>query len=733
MIPRVVLVLTLLLVSSPGRAALTLEGIFLEGAHDGPDRPDVQWIEDGRALLRVDDEDGTLVLTRVDARNGRTREWMRIEPWTDPVHGEVEAGSAVVASGERHVMLKTRAEERWRRSTFADHWIHDRETGARWRLSDAGQELHAAFSPDGRHVGWVQGSRWFRMDLATRGVDTLGPVGDPEVTVGDPDWVYEEEFDLSRAWWWSPKSDRVALLRFDRTGVERFPMVVTGDDAMPAYEPFDYPKAGRRNSEVSLLVHPWGGVDASRVVATVGSDAGYLVRAEFTPDGRTLVYQVLDRDQRRLRLFALDLRDVDAMPRLVLEETAEAWVEVDGDLHLFDDDSFLWTSRRTGFRHVWRGSLDGGPLHQVSRGDFDVRSIEGANRDHAIVLTARPRPVDSVLERLDLRSGELTVIGVERGWSGADVAPDAEAIVHSWSTAARRTQMELIAADGDRVAMLHDDPMEDLADLAVEVELRTVDVEGAPPMWGSIVRPAEFDASRRHPVLIYVYGGPAAQAARDAWGGTRGLFHRLLVERGWVVVTADGRGSAGRGVDYETATYRNLGTHEIDDQVALVDWLRAQTWVDPEAIAIHGSSYGGYASIGALIRAEGELAAAIAAAPVTDWRFYDTGYTERFMLRPQDNPEGYAAGSWLDRVEGMQGRLLLIHGTGDDNVHDQNTHRLIRALVDAKVPFDLMIYPDKAHSLSGKTTRYDLYRRHVEHLDRWVAPVPEPGASHSGH
>ena len=378
---------------------------------------------------------------------------------------------------------------------------------------------------------------------------------------------------------------------------------------------------------------------------------------------------------------------------------------------------------------MWRGHLDGGPLTQITRGDFDVRSIEGANAERAFVRTARSRPVDSNLEVVDLASGEMTTIGPEQGWSGADVAPDASAVVHSWSTATHRTRIELLDAKGKRIALLHDDDMGDLAEAApIEIELRTIDVEGAPPMWGRITRRADLDPQVQHPVLIYVYGGPAAQAARDSWGGTRGLFHRWLVERGWVVVTADGRGSAGRGVEYETATYLQLGTHEIDDQVRLVEWLQTQSWVDPDAIAIHGSSYGGYASIGTMIRGGGKVAAAIAAAPVTDWTFYDTGYTERFMLRPQDNLDGYAGGSWLDGVEGLQGRLLLIHGTGDDNVHDQNSHRLTSALVDAKVPFDLMIYPDKAHALSGKTTRFDLYRRHAEHLDRWVAPVVEIGA-----
>ncbi|HKK73004.1 MAG TPA: DPP IV N-terminal domain-containing protein [Candidatus Krumholzibacteria bacterium] len=703
---------------------LTLESIFLEGAHDGPDRPSVQWIDDGRALVRSDSEDGSLVSTRIEASNGEERAWLRVDPWVDPVHGEVEAASAEVAPGERHVLLRTRTEARWRRSTFADHWVLDRETGERFRLSSEGQELHAAFSPDGARVGFVVGSQLRLLDLGSREVATIGPVHDAQVTHGDPDWVYEEEFDFSEAWWWSPDSEHVALLRFDRAGVSRFPMVVTGDGPMPRHEPFDYPKAGSRNSRVSLLLHPWADTDAQRVIATVDTDQGYLVRADFTPDGRTLTYQILDRDQRGLRLFALDLTDTDAMPRLVLEETAEAWVEVDRDLHLLDDGSFLWTSRRSGFRHVWRGRLDGGALEPLTQGDFDVHSIAGANTDHAILLTQRTRPVDRNLERLDLDDARLTRLSGERGWSSAKVAPDAEAVVHTWSTADQRPQVELIDPRGRRLASLHEDTMEDLADLdPVEFEMQTIEVEGAPEMWGRITRRGDFDPAQEHPVLIYVYGGPGAQAARDRWGGSRSLFHRMLVERGWVVVTADGRGSAGRGVEYETATYLQLGTHEIDDQVRLVDWLRAQEWVDPDALAIHGSSYGGYASIGAAIRAEGRLAAAIAAAPVTDWRFYDTGYTERYMLTPGLNPEGYEQGSWLHQVDDLEVALLLLHGTGDDNVHDQNTHRLVSALVEAHKTFDLMIYPDKNHALPGEATRYDVYRRHAEHLDRHVAPV----------
>jgi len=704
----------------PAAAQLTLESIFLDGEYDGPDRPRLQWIEGGDALLRATDDDGTLVLERIDVDDGRTTPWLRIEPIADPFGDEAtKVSRVVVAPGERHLLLMTNADARWRRSTRYDHWVLDRETDERWRLSAGGAELHADFDDTGSRVGFVREGRLHVLDLATRQVTSIGEANDPQVTWGDPDWVYEEEFDFSRAWWFAPGGERVALLRFDRTGVDRFPMVVTGDGAMPGHDPFDYPKAGGRNSTVTLLLHELGGVTSE--IASVDSDDGYLVRAAFTPDAESLTYQVLDRDQKRLRMFVRSVVGDDA--RLVLEETADAWVEVDNDLQLLDDGTFLWTKRDTGFRQVWRGSLDGGALVQVSKGDFDVRSIAGANTDHAFVTTART-PVISTLERLDLDSGDLSRVGSERGWASADVAPDGQAFVHSWSTAENRTLVDLRDASGRRVTFLHEDAMDDLdGHVPVEIELKTIDVEGAPAMWGCVTRRVDFDPNAKHPVLIYVYGGPGAQAARDRWGGTRGLFHRMLVERGWVVVTADGRGSAGRGVDYETATYLNLGTDEIDDQVRLVDWLRTQSWVDPDAIAIHGSSYGGYASLGALIRGGGKLAAAIAAAPVTDWRFYDTGYTERYMLRPQDNPEGYAKGSWLDEVEGMQGRLLLIHGTGDDNVHDQNSHRLISALVDAQVPFDLMIYPDKAHSLAGKTTRYDLYRRHAEHLERWVAPV----------
>ena len=350
MLARFALAFVLFVASVAAASPLTLESIFLDGAHDGPDRPDLQWIERGRALVRTTTtDDGDLVLARIDARNGREEEWLRIAPWEDPIHGEVEASAAVVAPGEKYVLVKTRAEKRWRRSTYYDHWIYDVEGGDLWMLSEDGQELHAKFSPDGSKVGFVLGGRLHWTDLAERTRTTLWPTAmADDRSFGDPDWVYEEEFDMSAAWWWSPASDRVAALHFDTGAVGRFPMVVTGDEAMPQSRPFDYPKAGTTNSDVALYVVDGPSGDAPLVPrasvqgsADRGLDA-YLVRAAFTPDGETLVYQVLLRDQKTLRVYAQDADDAASPRRLVLEETADAWVEVDNDLHLLDDGTFLW-------------------------------------------------------------------------------------------------------------------------------------------------------------------------------------------------------------------------------------------------------------------------------------------------------------------------------------------------------------------------------------------------------
>lgn len=647
---------------------------------------------------------------------------MRSGSLRDEAGAPLSVDAIQVPADERWVLVQANQTKRWRHSVLADHWILHRRSGRLERLSPEGQEIHVDLSPDGTRVGWVQGGNLWMRPLDGDAV-RLTDDGSDTVFNGDPDWVYEEELGILRAWWWSPDSRRIAYLHTDASVIRTQPLVRVGEESYPTLEQLPYPKAGFENSRVTLRVLDLDSGE-SRDLRGVGSDDGYLARVQWIPGTDALVYQWIDRAQETLELVRVD---ADGSQRTLVRETSPGWIDVQDDPWFLPDGAgFLWTSERDGFRHLYRYDLDGNLVAQLTSGPWEIREVVWTGSDHAILLTTRGSHLDTLVDRVDLEDGTLERLGEPRGWHAVDVAPDGEHYLETRSAWDQRAELRLRTAAGQvRRALVEDDMADLLAAPPREVRIVRFHTADDTELWARLTLPPGFDERQRHPVLVFGYGGPGSQRVRNRWDTSRrDLFHAVMAQEGYVVFTVDGRGTGGRGTAFKHAVDRRLGELEVIDQIAGIDWLTRQPFVDAERIALWGWSYGGTLTALTARRAGEKLRAGIVGAPVADWRFYDTIYTERHMGTPQDNPEGYRRGSLLHDVDGLSARLLLLHGTADDNVHLQNTVRFAGALQEAGVAFDMMLYPDQNHGMRHKPSKLHQYRTMREFLLRELGPGP---------
>ena len=625
--------------------------------------------------------------------------------------GQAPAISSLQWSPDRtRLLLLTDAQRVWRQATRGSYLVHEPESGRTLPVSAAGPQMFARFSPDASRVGFVRENDLWITDTVTGEERRLTGDGSEVVVNGTSDWVYEEELGLRDAWRWSPDGRRIAFWRFDQAPVETFYMV----DETDVYSrpiPLRYPKAGTANSLVRIGVID---LETDRTIwIDTGDEDGYLARMDFAGAATEVAIQRLNRAQNRLDLLIADVTTGES--RIILTETAPSWVEVTDDLRwIGDGEQFLWTSERDGFRHIYLYGRDGELVRQITQGAWEVLEIEGvdANEEWVYFTAINPTPSERQLFRARLTDGRLQRLSTEPGSHSVRMSPDASTYIDSYSRGGVPPVHRLHRADGTLLRVL-----EDNADVAG----RLAESGATPPapfsfitadgvrLNGWMIRPPHFDPAGRYPALIYAYGGPGSQSVTDAWGGTRYLWHQALAAQGYIVVSVDNRGTGGRGRDFKNLVFRDLGRWETHDQIEAARYLATLPYVQRDRIGIWGWSYGGYLAAMALMQGADHFRAGISVAPVTDWRLYDTIYTERYMRTPAENPEGYARSAPLNHVEGLESRFLLVHGTGDDNVHSQNSMLLAQRLQEAGKHFDFMLYPNQTHSISAGTAQLHLF------------------------
>ncbi len=594
--------------------------------------------------------------------------------------------------------------------------------------SSAGDEQEVTFSPDGRLIAFVRDHNLYVVDLEGR-ERQLTSDGHRQLLNGRLDWVYQEEIygrGTHRAYWWSPDSTRLAFLQLDESPVPEFTVV----DHIPYrqdLEVYDYPKAGDPNPLVRLGVVAALGGPVKWVDTTKYSGAEHLiVNVDWTPDGKAVAFQVQDREQTWLDL---NLGDVaKASTRTLFRETTKAWVSMIGEPVWLKDGTFLWQSERDGWQHLYRYRRDGTLVARITTGRWEFDRLYGVDESAgAIYFAATERShIGSDVYRVKLDGSGLTRLSQAPGTHRASFNPTFTHYIDSWSDLATPTQVRLHRADGAEVRVIDKNDVVALKDYRLsKPELLQVTTKDGFVLEAMLIKPIDFDPSRKYPVFQATYAGPHAPQVRNAWGGTGHLYYQLLAQRGIAVWVCDNRSASGKGAESAWVAYKRLGETELADIEECLGYLKSQPWVDSSRIGLSGWSYGGFMTSYALTHST-SFAMGIAGGSVTDWRDYDSIYTERYMLKPQNNPDGYARTAPRAAADKLHGQLFLIHGTLDDNVHMQNTVQFAYDLQKAGKPFELMLYPKSRHGVSDPKLVKHMRERMLDFTLRTLRPEGGP-------
>ena len=628
---------------------------------------------------------------------------------------------------EQLILVYCNAEYRYRRTFAADYYIYNIKKNELKTLSEYGKQEAPLFSPDSRYVAFARENNLFlrKLDFNTElAVTKDGEWG--KIINGTPDWVYEEEFGARRYFDWSPDSKMLAYVKFDETNVPEFSFQLynnnpneDGFTLYPTYMKFKYPKAGERNSKVKVFVYEDFNKNTHEIKIADNDEADfYIPRIRWTKSAEQLAVFKLNRNQNKLDMYLANPKSTIA--KLTLSEQDKYYMDysVIDDIYFFDDNkSFLYVSERDGFRHIYKYRINGILEKQLTSGNWDVSEIYGYDEKSGILYyqSAETSPLQRNIYSLDTK-GKKTLLSDGKGTHNARFNSTFTHFIDNASTLETPNRITLRTNKGAQIRV-----MEDNAALAQGVETlnfpkkeffkfttsENVELNG----W--IVKPKNFDASRKYPVLMVQYSSPNSQQVLDSWNIG---WEYYLAKNDYLVACVDGRGTGARGAEFLKCTYRQLGVLETKDQIEAANYLGKQSYIDEKRIGIWGWSYGGFMTLRCMSSDEQIFKAGIAVAPVTDWRLYNTAYTERFMRRPQENFKGYDETSPLLQAENLSGKLLIIHGTADNNVHVQNTMLYIERLVAADKQFEMQLYTDKEHSLLGKQTRRHLYMRKCEFL-----------------
>lgn len=622
-----------------------------------------------------------------------------------------------IAPSGHHILLYTEQRPIYRRSSDAVVFHYDvRRRLVRPLSEQGGRMMIPTFSPDGRMVAFVRDNNIFikKFDFDTE-VQVTTDGRRNAVLHGVTDWVYEEEFEVTRQLSWSEDGQFLAWVRSDESAVPEYRMPMYGSRLYPEDYVYKYPKAGEANSIVS--VHLYNVQDRStRPIKLSSEEAYYIPRIAFIDRGSTLAVMTLNRLQNHFRMIYVNGRSLIA--RTILDERSDTYIDAEQIQQIqFTPTGFAMLSDRSGYVHLYHFDDRGQLQRQVTSGQWDIDTFYGMDAaGNAYYQAADEHPTRRSILKTDTR-GQQTRLGAGRGSNGALFAQGFRYYINSFSTLTEPTRTDVYRTEGNRLLRtLEDNAMlrERLTQYSfAPKELMTLHTDSGLELNAWIVRPRDFDPTKRYPLVMLQYSGPGSQLVRDSFGFG---WEYYLAGQGFVVACVDGRGTGARGSAWRKGTYMQLGLQESADQAAAARALGQLSYIDRERIAIWGWSFGGYNALMSLIHGSGVFKLGIAVAPVTDWRYYDTIYTERFMRTPQENPRGYEATSVVAHADRLRGRLLLIHGSADDNVHLQNTMDVAARLVEAGIPFDEAIYTDRDHSIAGRNTRLHLYTRMAQYL-----------------
>lgn len=735
MIQRRLLLLTLLLLQllfvagvhaqQTDPSVLTLDRIFSSIEFRSESFGPARWIDGGSAYTTLEpsatDKESRDII-RYETANGRRSVLIAAASLTP--RGASKALSiddyAWFRDGQK-LLVFTNSKQVWRQNTGGDYWVYNINARSLMKLGgkDAGPStlMFAKFSADGTRVGYVRENNLYVESLANNQITQLTYDGSKRIINGTFDWVYEEELDLRDGWQWSPDSKSIAYWQLDTDGVPDYLLINNTDSLYPKITTIQYPVAGQTNSAARVGVIDVSSGQTRWLNVPGDPHNNYIARMEWARNSDEVLLHHLNRRQNVLEVMLGNART--GQVRVVLTEKDEAWVDLEGErLQWLDGGKrFLWLSERDGWRHAYAAPRDGGPLRLVTKGAFDLLSVEGVDEKGGwLYYTASP---DNATERYLYRV-QLSGVGQPERLSPAtesrthsySIAPQANWAFHTYSTINTPPRIELIHLPDHKLVR----PLAENAALTAKVkqlnitpaEFMHMDIGDGVNLDGWIIKPPGFDATKRYPVLIYVYGEPAGRTVLNRWGGARHLWHQMLAQQGYIVMSFDNRGTAPKGRAWRKVVYRQIGVLASQEQAAAARIVQSWPFVDPARIAIWGWSGGGSMTLNQMFRHADIYRVGMSVAPVSDQHFYDTIYQERYMGLPQDNEEDYRRGSPITYAGGLKGKLLIVHGSGDDNVHYKSTEVLVNALIAANKQFTMMEYPNPRHDISQgpNTTRH---------------------------
>ncbi len=669
-------------------------------------------MKNGVNYTRIEEENGKQQIVKYDIADSQKKGEVIVTGDVFTFNGKpIQIDDYEFNEDESKILILTKSQSVYRRSYTAVHYLLDLAS-KKLEALDATHEPQtlAEYSPDGQSVSFIYKNNLYVKSLKTGKVKQLTEDGKRNKIInGTTDWVYEEEFSITKAYDWSPDSKYIAFLKFNECNVKKFTLAYYGE-LYPDLYTYKYPKAGEDNSNVQAFI-----VDTKNAKKTEVSlgDYEYIPRLKWSNSSNQLIIQTLNRHQNHLKYHLVDWSGKKKITKTFFEEKSKTYVEIDNNLLILKDGkTILRTSEMDGFNHIYQLSFEGVST-QITKGNYDVIEFYGIDENSGKIYfsAADPSPLTKSIFSISLDGSGKKQLSTQTGTNDADFTQGMRYFVKTYSNANTPPVISLCNNEGVEIQILekNDRLNTQLSKYTLsKKEFFTIETNGT-QLNASMIKPANFDPSKKYPVYINIYGGPGHNEVLDAWDGNDYMYHQLLAQKGYIVVSVDPRGTMYRGAEFKKSTYLQLGKLETEDFIGTAKELQKLNYVDPNRIGIQGWSYGGFMTSLAMTKGAEYFKMGIAVAPVTNWRYYDNIYTERFMRTPQENANGYDENSPINFVQNLKGKYLLIHGSTDDNVHYQNTMEMTTALVKANKQFDLFIYPNKNHGIYGGNTRNHLF------------------------
>ena len=712
------LLITKFLVSQLSNELIWSTGTFYPNSIQG-----INSTIDGDFYTSIESQDGNQEIIKYKYKNNKKVGVL----FSNKNFNEISFSDYKISNDQKWILISTKKESIYRHSSKSFYYVYNTSDKSLKPLSEKslGKQRLADFSPDNTKIAYVRDNNIFYIDLANFKEHAITNDGKLNSIInGATDWVYEEEFSFHKGFHWSPDGNKIAYYVFNEDQVKEFQMEMYGTLYPTQYE-FKYPKAGESNSEIAIKVHNLLSKKTRSFDLGLNPDI-YVPRMMWSKNDNELVVFKMNRLQNKLELISgtfptYQPNNKEIATKLIYSESSSTYIDIHDNTQFISENEFLWTSEKDGFNHIYLINYNTNEEKQLTSGEWEVTKVHGYNQKNKQVYfqAAKNHPTQREIYSVNTQSKELKLLSKNKGTNEASFSKNFKYFINTHSDADHPFHYSLLKGNGEKIMDIetNQDLNQRMSEFnLVEKEFITIPNNDGLLMNAWIMKPKELNTSKKHPLLMFVYGGPGINTVNDAWSWMNYFWFQLLVQKGFVVVSVDARGTGFRGKDFKHSTYLQLGKYETEDQIAAAKFLGNKDFIDADNIGIFGWSYGGYMSSLCITKGADVFNSAIAVAPVTNWRYYDNIYTERFMRTPQENGNNYDINSPINHVSKLKGNYLLIHGTADDNVHFQNAVEMVSALVRKNKDFDFFAYPDKNHGIYGGMTRLHLYNKMTKFL-----------------